>query len=71
VETILDTPEAIGRLVHSRRHELGLTQADVAGVARTGVRFISELESGKRSVQLDSVLKIFDALGLTLVARSR
>jgi HTH-type transcriptional regulator / antitoxin HipB len=71
VETILENPEAIGRLVRARRRELGLTQGDVAAVARTGVRFISELESGKRSVQVDSVLKIFDALGLTLVARRR
>lgn len=67
----MDSPQAIGRLVRSRRHELGLTQGDVAGVARTGVRFISELESGKRSVQLDTLLRVLGALGLTLVARSR
>jgi HTH-type transcriptional regulator / antitoxin HipB len=71
MEQILDKPDALGRLVRSRRRELGLTQSDVAGVARTGVRFISELESGKRSVQLDGVLKICDALGLTLIAKSR
>jgi y4mF family transcriptional regulator len=71
VETILNSPDEIGRLVRSRRQELELTQGEVAAVARTGVRFISELESGKRSVQLDTLLKVLDALGLTLVARSR
>jgi HTH-type transcriptional regulator / antitoxin HipB len=71
VETTLDNPDEIGRLVRSRRHELNLTQGEVAAVARTGVRFISELESGKRSVQLDTLLKVLDALGLTLVAKSR
>jgi HTH-type transcriptional regulator/antitoxin HipB len=71
VETILNSPEEIGRLVRSRRQELKLTQGEVAAVARTGVRFISELESGKRSVQLDTLLKVLDALGLTLVAKSR
>jgi y4mF family transcriptional regulator len=71
VETILDSPEAIGRLVRSRRRELDLTQAEVAGVARTGVRFISELESGKQSVQLDTLLRVLEALGLTLLAKSR
>jgi y4mF family transcriptional regulator len=71
MEQILENPEVLGRLVRSRRRELGLTQGDVAGVARTGVRFVSELEAGKRSVQLDSVFKILDALGLTLVVRSR
>ncbi len=71
METILDSPEAIGRLVRSRRHELDLTQGEVAGVARTGVRFISELESGKRTVQFETLLRVLDALGLTLVAKSR
>jgi HTH-type transcriptional regulator / antitoxin HipB len=71
VETILNSPDEIGRLVRSRRQELELTQGEVAAVARTGVRFISELESGKRSVQLDTLLKVLDALGLTLVAKSR
>ena len=71
METTLDNPDEIGRLVRSRRHELNLTQGEVAAVARTGVRFISELESGKRSVQLDTLLKVLDALGLTLVAKSR
>lgn len=71
METILNSPDEIGRLVRSRRQELELTQGEVAAVARTGVRFISELESGKRSVQLDTLLKVLDALGLTLVARSR
>lgn len=69
--TILDSPEAIGRLVRSRRQELGLTQGDVAGVARTGVRFISELEAGKHSVQLDTLLRVLEAIGLTLFAKSR
>lgn len=71
METILDSPEAIGRLVRARRHELDLTQGEVAAVARTGVRFISELESGKRSVQFDTLLRVLDALGLTLVAKGR
>jgi DNA-binding phage protein len=35
------------------------------------VRFIRELESGKQSVQLDTLLRVLEALGLTLVAKSR
>jgi HTH-type transcriptional regulator/antitoxin HipB len=71
MEQILDSADALGPLVRARRHELQLTQADVADVARTGVRFISDLETGKRSVRLETVLKVLDALGLELIARPR
>jgi y4mF family transcriptional regulator len=71
VEQPLNNPEALGPLVRARRHELGVTQIELAEIARTGVRFISDLETGKRSVRLETVLKVLDALGLELVARTR
>jgi y4mF family transcriptional regulator len=67
----LDNAEALGPLVRARRQELGVTQIELADIARTGVRFISDLETGKRSVRLETVLKVLDALGLELVARTR
>ncbi|HEX3359529.1 MAG TPA: type II toxin-antitoxin system Y4mF family antitoxin [Solirubrobacterales bacterium] len=71
MEQLLDNAEALGPLVRARRHELGVTQIELADIARTGVRFISDLETGKRSVRLETVLKVLDALGLELVARTR
>jgi HTH-type transcriptional regulator/antitoxin HipB len=71
VEQPIDIPEILGPLVRRRRRELGLTQEEVAGVAGTGVRFISDLETGKRSVQLDTLLKVLAALGLQLIVRTR
>lgn len=71
MERTLDSADALGPLVRARRHELLLTQEELADIARTGIRFISELETGKRSVRLETVLKVLDALGLELVARTR
>lgn len=71
MEQLLDKAEALGPLVRARRQELGVTQIELADIARTGVRFISDLETGKRSVRLETVLKVLDALGLELVARTR
>ena len=67
----MDNAEALGPLVRARRQELEVTQIELADIARTGVRFISDLETGKRSVRLETVLKVLDALGLELVARTR
>lgn len=64
-------PEALGALVRKRRQELGMTQTAVADVARTTLRFVSELESGKRTAQLDGVWRVLDALGIEIEARWR
>lgn len=48
------------------RTRLGLTQAQLALAAGVGVRFVLELEAGKPTVRLDSVLKVLHALGGTL-----
>ena len=44
-----------------------LTQADIAGLGNVGVRFISDLENGKGTVQLDKVMHVLDLLGLDVV----
>lgn len=62
---------ALGALIRARRRELGLTQTEVANVARTTLRFISELEGGKQTAQLDGVLRVLAALGIELNARPR
>ncbi len=71
MEQRINDPKALGALVRSRRRELGLTQTQLAGVAGTTLRFLSELERGKKTAQLDGVMRVLGALGLDLVARSR
>lgn len=68
---LIDNPVALGAVVRARRRDLGLTQEEVAGVARTGPRFIGELEAGKPTVQLAEVLRVLGALGLDLELNER
>ena len=60
------TPSELGAAVLAARTRLGLTQAQLALAAGVGVRFVLELEAGKPTVRLDSVLKVLHALGGTL-----
>jgi HTH-type transcriptional regulator / antitoxin HipB len=68
---LVQSPADIGAMVMRRRRDAGLSQMDLAGIAGTGNRFISELERGKGTVQLDCVLRVLDQLGLDVVIRER
>ncbi|MDN5726240.1 MAG: type II toxin-antitoxin system Y4mF family antitoxin [Propionibacteriales bacterium] len=57
--------------LRERRRALRLTQGDLADLAGVSERFVRSLETGKTTVQLDKVLAVLDALGLTLHATVR
>ena len=59
-------PQAMFQEVRRRRKEAGLSQTDLALHAGVGRRFVSELEGGKTSVQLDKVLAVLAVFGLSL-----
>lgn len=54
----------IGAAVRQARRCHGLTQTELAGLAGTGLRFVSELERGKPSVAMDKTLAVLAVLGL-------
>lgn len=54
-------------VVRSKRKQDGLTQQNLAAIANVGVRFVSDLENGKATVQLDLVVAVLQALGLQLL----
>lgn len=56
----------LGPELRCRRRDLGLTQAQVADLAGVSERFVRDLERGKPAVQLDSLRKVLDALGVEL-----
>ena len=66
----LISPEAVGKLVRSERKRQGLTQLQLAGLANTGIRFVSDLENGKGTVQLQKLQAVVAALGLGLYIHS-
>lgn len=57
------SPRQLGEALRAARKQLGLTQPQVALAAGVGVRFIVDLEAGKPTLRLQSVLKVIDALG--------
>jgi len=59
----LRTPEAVGAAIRALRKRAGVTQAELAGLAGVGVRFVSEVERGKATAELGKVLRLIDRLG--------
>lgn len=52
--------------VRGRRRDLGLTQAELATRAGVSRKWVYEFEAGKPSAELRLILRVLDALGLTL-----
>lgn len=59
----IDSPASLGLAVRRARKQLNLTQPQLGLAAGVGVRFIVELEAGKPTVRLESVLRVLQALG--------
>ncbi|MFC1595766.1 helix-turn-helix transcriptional regulator [Candidatus Margulisiibacteriota bacterium] len=62
----IKTAKDIGCLLRSKRKELGINQAVAAGMCNTGVRFFSELENGKPTLEIDKVLHVLRSFGFTI-----
>ena len=67
----LKSVNEIGIIIRDVRKAQGISQEQLAGVAGTGVRFISDLENGKERIQLAKVLKVLEALGLGMYIFNR
>lgn len=57
---------ALGVLVRAHRRRQGVTQRVVAGLSGVGLRFVSEVERGKASVELGRVMHVLGRMGLEL-----
>ncbi len=53
----------IGQYIREARKAQGLTQTEAAGYLNVGVRFLSDLENGKPTVQLDKALQVLEGMG--------
>jgi len=65
-KTKLTDAAAFGKAVRAYRKRQGVSQIQLATVANTGIRFISDLENGKPSIQLGKALKVAGLLGIRL-----
>lgn len=69
--TQVTSSKEIGQLVRRRRKQAGLTLKDAAGMAGVGVRFLSEFERGKPTLQLGLAIEVLQLFGLELHVQPR
>ena len=67
----ISTSAEIGKLVRMYRKDQSVTQAELAALCAVGVRFISDLENGKPTVELGKVLHVLKCLGLEVAVTPR
>ena len=60
----IENAQIFGLIIREYRKRQKITQSQLAALANTGLRYISELENGKPTVQLDKALKIAWLLGI-------
>ena len=67
----LESIGAIGNLIRKTRKEQRISQATLAGLSSVGTRYISDLENGKETIQIQKLLNVLNALGLGLYIYNR
>lgn len=68
---IIHTSQDFGAAIRSRRKELGYTQATLASFCGCSTVFLSALEHGKQTAELERVLRIANTLGLNVSLEPR
>lgn len=53
----------LSQFVKERRKQLGLTQEDLSFKAGVGLRFVRDLEQGKKTLMLDKVNQVLALFG--------
>jgi y4mF family transcriptional regulator len=70
VNSVQITVKMIGSSIRFHRKKAGLTQAELARTAGVGKASVFDVEKGKETVQLDTLLKIFSVLNMELDIKS-
>jgi HTH-type transcriptional regulator / antitoxin HipB len=66
IETTSHVTRQIGERVRAERERLGLRQDELALMAGVSTRVIHQVEHGKATSRLDSLIPVLEALGLSL-----
>lgn len=62
---------SFGKAVRARRKQLGYTQSDISDFTGLSVSFLSNLENGKRTAELDKAISVAMILGMDLTLEPR
>ena len=63
--------ESCGTAIRARRKELHYTQGFLAEFSGLSVSFISDLENGKKTIELEKAINLANLLGLDLILKGR
>jgi y4mF family transcriptional regulator len=63
--------KSLGGAIRMRRKQLGFTQQYIADFTGLSVSFLSELENGKPTAELEKTLKVVNLLALDLSVEAR
>lgn len=69
-QSVISTAE-LGKIARAARKKQGLTQLDLAGLAGKSNRFVIDLERGKETLQMQSVMDVLALLGLELIVKEK
>jgi y4mF family transcriptional regulator len=58
--------QEIGKIIKQRRVLLNIKQADLAEIAKVGLRYLNDIENGKGNPSIGKLEKILSALGLQM-----
>ncbi|WP_041274322.1 helix-turn-helix domain-containing protein [Desulforapulum autotrophicum] len=56
----------MGKAIKDIRKKKNMTQGDLADITGTSVKFISDVERGKETTQMDKVFDLVRALGIQI-----
>ncbi len=71
MEQVSRNDKQLGAIIRRCRKQVGLTQAQLGTIIGKRQATISELESGERGTNLDTLFSILNALELEMVVRPR
>lgn len=60
-----------GAAIRDRRKQLGYTQGELAEMCDVGTMFVSQLENGKPTAQLDKAIRVANMVGLDIALQER
>lgn len=63
--------KTFGEVIKNRRKQLGYTQKYISEFTGLSVSFISDLENGKKTIELEKALTVANLLGLDVELNER
>ena len=63
----INNTKTLGETIRARRKELHYTQAYLAEFTGLSVTFISDVERGKTTAEIEKIIRLINVLGLNLL----